>query len=149
VAPLSVDPLTSFPWVGEPLRAALSAGLVGVAVADTSRVLEANPEYLRVLGGSEDELERGELSWLRLTAPESMPAESRAIAELRASGSTPAYEKDYVRRDGTRVPVLVRRALVRDDPLQLISLVIDRSPERDLPPEERAVVADLERALTG
>src|SRR5205085_2443619 len=90
---------------------------------DAGRILEANDRYLELVGFSRAELEAGELSWLRLTAADSLSADARAIGEARATGKARAYEKAYVRRDGTKVQVTISLMLLADDPLRLLAVL--------------------------
>ena len=60
----------------------------------------------------------GRLRWTKLTPPEWAPADQAALAELSATGTCRPYEKEYSRKDGNRVPVLVGGAFFepkRDD----------------------------------
>ena len=64
---------------------------------------------LNLLGYSREELGRA-LHLERITPPEHAEASRRAIAKLRESGVSPIYEKEYIRKDGARVPVIVGMA---------------------------------------
>ncbi|WP_438002716.1 PAS domain S-box protein [Sorangium sp. So ce321] len=77
------------------------------------RITEANDAYLQLVGYTQEELRAGLVRWDDLTLPEERGGDDRAMAEL-ASGQrrcTP-YKKEYVRRDGTRVPVLLSGCLL-------------------------------------
>jgi PAS domain S-box-containing protein len=77
------------------------------------RILDANDAFLRLVEFSRAELQAGLVRWASLTPAEHLEFDQRAFAEL-ASGrdsSTP-YEKEYVLRDGTHVPVLMSRSLL-------------------------------------
>jgi len=93
------------------LRRFVDANLLGVFEARLEgTVVEANDYFLDLVGHTRAELERGEIDWLAMTAPESRPSSDAAVREMRARGSA-SYEKEYLRPDGTRVPVLVADAL--------------------------------------
>jgi PAS domain S-box-containing protein len=84
-------------------RTALEIETVGVIYLDQEgRIIDANDAFLTMGGYSRDDLEAGRLSWQGLTPPEWMDASERAIAELRATGRTTPYEKQYFRKDGSR-----------------------------------------------
>ncbi|HTS55515.1 MAG TPA: PAS domain S-box protein [Burkholderiales bacterium] len=77
------------------------------------RITDANDAYLRLVDFTRDELKAGLLRWEELTPAEYLELDQRAFAEL-ASGrdsSTP-YEKEYVLRNGMRVPVFMSRSLL-------------------------------------
>jgi two-component system, cell cycle sensor histidine kinase and response regulator CckA len=93
----------------EALFARLSAsGIIGIVVGDNFGALhEANDTFLRLVGYTRADLEAGNVRWRSLTAPEWQPVTDVGIASLRAVGLAAPYEKEYVRKDGTRLPVMV------------------------------------------
>ena len=114
------------------LRRLVDANLFGIQVADAGgRVFEANDYWLRLTGWTREELDRGVVDWRAVTAPELLPADDNAITEMRATGTCAPFEKEYVRRDGTRTPALVVRMTLPGDGEQLASLVLDVSALRD------------------
>jgi PAS domain S-box-containing protein len=109
--------------IPDEVRSAIEAGAVGAVVADSSRVMEANDAYLELTGFSRAELAAGALSWLRLTPPEWLAADARAIGAARATGGARAYDKAYVRRDGSRVEVVLALLLLEVEPLRVFGVV--------------------------
>jgi PAS domain S-box-containing protein len=106
-----------------------ASNLIGVRVAERSgRILEANDEFLRILGYTRDEL--AGFDWWSATAPESLAETRRATEELERRGRVGPFEKTYRRRDGTLVPVLVGFAQVDDDPARSIGFVLDLTEQR-------------------
>src|SRR3981189_1416541 len=63
--------------------------------------------------------------WMALTPNEWSDATERANAELRATGSCKAFEKEYLRKDGTRVPVLLGAATFGERQDQGVAFVLD------------------------
>jgi PAS domain S-box-containing protein len=118
-------PFSQVDWTLVPLavRQAVDADRVGAAIVDTSRILDSNDHYLRIVGYSRDELEAGEVSWLRLTPPEWLAADARVIGELRVRERAAPYEKAYIRRDGTAVKVRIGTRLISLDPLRILAIV--------------------------
>jgi PAS domain S-box-containing protein len=112
--------------------------LIGVMKSDNERILDANDAFLELVGHTRDELEAGTLRWREMTPSQWEHADRRAFAELRATGESPSYEKEYFRKDGSRVPVLVGRAVLQESPLQWVSFVLDLT-------ERKQAEADLER----
>ncbi len=110
----------------ERLRRFVDANVVGVAVAEVSGgILEANDYYLRTIGYSRAEFEQGRVDWRALTPPEWLPADERAIKELFERGTCTPYEKEYLRRDGTRVPVYLSDAMLPGPEKQIAAFVLD------------------------
>jgi PAS domain S-box-containing protein len=84
-------------------RTALEIETVGIIYLDPEgQIIDANDAFLAMGGYSRQDLEAGRLTWQGLTPPEWMEASERAIAELRATGRTTPYEKEYFRKDGSR-----------------------------------------------
>jgi PAS domain S-box-containing protein len=109
--------------IPDAVRTAAETDRVGAAIVDTSRILDSNDHYLRIVGYSREELDAGEVSWLRLTPPEWLAADARVIGELRVHGRAASYEKEYIRRDGTTVKVRIGSRLLGLDPLRILAVV--------------------------
>ncbi|HEV3408827.1 MAG TPA: PAS domain S-box protein, partial [Chthoniobacterales bacterium] len=85
------------------LRRAFEIDAVGVLFFTTDgRITYGNPAFLQMCGYSEGDIEKGRLRWDRLTAPEFMERSLQAIEEFKATGRTSTYEKQYIRKDGSR-----------------------------------------------
>ncbi|MGG6270453.1 PAS domain S-box protein [Leptolyngbya sp. AN03gr2] len=90
------------------LRCFVDSNIVGVIVADLGGdLIEANDAFLHMTGYSRADLQAGTLRWSEMTPPEWADVDHRAIAEIRETGSCAPFEKEYWRKDGTCVPVLV------------------------------------------
>src|SRR5206468_12215378 len=104
------------------LETLVEAGVVGVVVADADDILEANDAFLAMLGDSRARFEAEGLSWREITPPEWAEVDRVALADLGARGSCEPFEKEYYRRDGSRVPILVVAATVWPDPLRVLAV---------------------------
>lgn len=130
------------------LRTLLEAGIIGVIVAGADgAVLEANDYYLELIGFSREEFERGEVDWRELTPPEWLEADERALAELRERGACTPYEKEYLRRDGSRVAVLLVDALLPGPAGHIVAMALDAT-ERKRVEEEREITVRLLQLLS-
>jgi signal transduction histidine kinase len=83
-----------------------------------------------------DDVTSGRLQWTELTPPEWQAVTERAVAQLRASGTCEIYEKEFFRRDGSRVPVLVAATVIGDARSETLAFVLDLT-ERKRAEEER------------
>jgi PAS domain S-box-containing protein len=84
-------------------RTALEIETVGVIYLDPEgHIIDANDAFLAMGGYSREDLAAGRLTWQGLTPPEWMEASEQAVAELKATGRTTPYEKEYIRKDGSR-----------------------------------------------
>lgn len=96
-------------------RTALEIGTVGAIYFDMDGLLtDANDAFLRMGGYSREDLESGRLTWQRLTPAEWMQDSERAFAELKEKGHTTPYEKEYIRKDGSRWWALFAAKLLPD-----------------------------------
>jgi PAS domain S-box-containing protein len=121
------------------------ANVLGVVVLDEHRVYEANDAYLDIIGYSRDDLEAGRIDWREITPPEWASVQDTALGQLRQAGACQPFEKEYVRKDGHRVPVLVGAAALSRTPLRWTSFVVDLTA-RHRAEQERAAL--LVRART-
>jgi PAS domain S-box-containing protein len=137
------------------LRRFVDSAVVGftVARADGS-ILEANDYYLDVVGYARQDLERGEIDWRTLTPAEWLPADERGLADVLERGVCTPYEKEYLRRDGSRIPVILAYAALPDS-TDLAVFVLDISERksaedrlRQASEELAALNAELEERVT-
>src|SRR5258705_2630226 len=108
------------------IRRLVDSDIMGIMMWDLDgRILDANEAFLHMVGYSRDDLVSGGLRWAALTPPEWNYAHERAAAEVRATGSHKPFEKEYIRKDGTRVPVLLAGAAFDERRDQGVSYVLD------------------------
>ncbi|OLC49630.1 MAG: hypothetical protein AUH82_00165 [Chloroflexi bacterium 13_1_40CM_4_65_13] len=108
------------------IRRLVDANVVGVLISDLDgRVSEANNAYLDMVGYTRDDLVSGRVKWTDLTPPEWMAVSQRAVEQLRDTGTADLFEKEYFRKDGSRVPVLVAAAALGGNPIQVVAFVVD------------------------
>ena len=120
------------------------ANVLGVVVVGEDRVYEANDAYLDIIGYSRDELEAGRIAWRKITPPEWAGNEDKAMEQLRRAGACQPFEKEYLHRDGHRVPVLIGAAVIDRNPLRWASFVVDLTA-RQRAEQERAELLASER----
>jgi PAS domain S-box-containing protein len=114
------------------VRRLVESNIIGISIFDfDGRVIEANEAFLHMVGRSRDDIVSGRVSWSELTPAEWREADERAVAELRATGSCKAYEKEYLRSDGSRVPVLVGPAAFDGPRDQGVAFVLDLTERKE------------------
>jgi PAS domain S-box-containing protein len=108
------------------VRRLVDSNIIGIFILDLKgQIIEANEAFLHMVGYSRDDLISGRVRWTALTPNEWSDATERANAELRATGSCKAFEKEYLRKDGTRVPVLLGAATFGERQDQGVAFVLD------------------------
>jgi len=65
------------------------------------------------------------LYWRNLTPPEWREADERYRQDVRKTGRVPPFEKEYLRNDGSRVPVLLGAVSFDEDQSQGVTVVLD------------------------
>jgi PAS domain S-box-containing protein len=88
-------------------RSVVESGMLGIAFWDGSCVTAANDALLELLGYTEEDVAAGRIRHGALTPPEYAEADRRAYEECLERGTCTPYEKEFWRKDGSRVPVLV------------------------------------------
>jgi PAS domain S-box-containing protein len=108
------------------IRRLIDANIIGIFVWNLDgRILEANEAFLRIVGYDRDDLTSGRLRWRELTPAEWRGADDRRVAELEATGKAQPYEKEYFRKNGSRVPVLVGAATFEGSSDEGVAFVVD------------------------
>jgi PAS domain S-box-containing protein len=102
------------------------ANLIGAITWDVNGPIHAaNDAFLRAVGYTREDLERGAIDWHHLTPHEFADGDLADSGERRARGVHGPCEKEYVRKDGTRVPVLVSSAFYPDSVDEGVAFVVD------------------------
>ena len=121
------------------------SNVLGLVLAGEDQVYEANDAFLDIIGYRREDVAAGQVSYRGVTPPEWAASDAGALRQLRQTGAFRPYEKEYVHRDGHRVPVLVGAAVVSREPLRWVTYVVDLSA-RQRAEEERAALLARERA---
>ena len=108
------------------IRRLFDANIIGIVIFDfEERFIDANDAFLDMVGYSRDDLVSGRMRWRDMTPAEWHPAGEQRVAELKASATSLAYEKEYFRKDGSRVPVLVGAAALEGRRDEGVAFVLD------------------------
>jgi PAS domain S-box-containing protein len=113
------------------IRRLIDSNIIGIVIWDLDgRIIDANDAFLRMVGYEREDLQAG-LGWFDMTPPEWQEAHARFEAEeLKATGMMQAREKEYFRKDGSRVPVLIGAACFEGQPNQGVAYIIDISQQK-------------------
>jgi formate hydrogenlyase transcriptional activator len=117
--------------------------IAGVVSGEFDSVPDANDAFLEMVGYSREDLLAGRLHWPDLTPPEYAPLDELAHEEGLRFGACTPFEKELIRKDGTRIPVLVATAVLKLSPFRWITFVQDlrerdrlESIEEDVEPKQ-------------
>jgi PAS domain S-box-containing protein len=120
------------------IRHLVDTNIIGIIIWNLEgRILEANDAFLRMTGYDREDLASGRVNRTDLTPVEWRDADKRSIAEVRAAGTTQPYEKEYFRKDGSRVPVLIGGALFEWKRDEGVAFVVDMTDRKRVEAEAR------------
>src|SRR6202022_1096930 len=134
------------------IRRLVDSNIIGIMIWDfQGRIIEANEAILDMLGYSREDLISGRIGWAELTPAEWAPLDQDALAQISATGSSKPFEKEYFRKDGSRVPILIAGALFewkRDEGVAFVIDMTDRkqAEEKLRASEQRLLDAQMELA---
>ena len=108
------------------IRRLVDANIIGIIIADgEGRILEANDAFLRIVGYDREDLVSGRVRWTELSPPEWRKRDILTQAELNSTGIVQPFEKEYFRKDGSRVPVLIGAAMFKEGGDKGLAFVLD------------------------
>ncbi|WP_416666891.1 PAS domain S-box protein [Egbenema bharatensis] len=129
------------------VRRLVESNIIGVIVADMDgSILEANDAFLDMIGYTRDELNENQIRWREMTPPEYAEVSKYSVLELQAKGVCTPFEKEYIRKDGRRVPILLGSTLL-DDRQKVIGFVVDLSDRKRLENELAEINETLEQRV--
>lgn len=127
------------------LRRIFDLNVIGIVFWDLSgQLIDANDAFLRMVGRSRGELESGALRWYDMTPPEWQAQVPREVQELAETGALRPLQKEFFRKDGSRVPVLMGAATFAGKSDEGVAVIVDLSKQKEA--EARAI--DGERRNT-
>jgi PAS domain S-box-containing protein len=113
------------------VRRLVEANVVGIVMWNLEGAITgANDAFLRMVQYDREDLASGRVRWTDLTPAEWRPHDEHAIADLRATGIFHPFEKEYLRKDGSRVPVLLGGALLEESGNEGVAFVLDLSEQK-------------------
>ncbi len=92
----------------------------------------ANDSFLQIVGYTREDLEAGRIDWMAMTPSEYSHLDRRALDEIAAKGTSALYEKEFIRKDGSRVPILLGSAGFKDNPDEGFAFVLDLTERKKL-----------------
>jgi PAS domain S-box-containing protein len=120
------------------VRRLVEANIVGIFIFDLEgRIVEANDAFLQMVGYDRDDLVAGRVRWTDLTPPEWRDRLARAATELKRTGTVQPYEREYFRKDRSRVPALIGSAAFDEQRDQGVAFVLDLTERKRAEAEAR------------
>jgi PAS domain S-box-containing protein len=109
------------------------AGIIGIIITGPdARVIAINDTLLALVGYSREEVLSGEVAWNDLTPPEWKVVDARALEQLSTSGVAGLREKEFLQKNGARVPVLAGSAMLDGEARECVSFVLDLTERKNV-----------------
>lgn len=111
----------------------IDSNIIGVIVAKfDGSIIEANKFFLDMLGYSQKELKTGKIRWDELTPEKWFHLDAKAIEELKVFGVANPWEKEYIHKNGTPIPVLVGCTVLDEEAETVLTFVLDISERKEI-----------------
>ncbi|MDZ8028810.1 MAG: PAS domain-containing protein [Nostoc sp. DedQUE11] len=128
------------------LRRLVDSNIIGIIFATPDYINEANEAFLEMVGYTREELLAGKVRRQDITPPEYHALDCQGMEQLLTVGVCNAYEKEYIRKDGSRIPILIGGALVERSPMSWICFILDLTPRKQLEKALRQQTEELKQA---
>ncbi len=129
------------------LRRLFESNLIGIMFSnEQGDIFSANGAFLNMIGYTQDELTQGSINNSILTPPEYVERDRRGIEETHRRGSCTPYEKEYIRKDGSRVPVLIGYAVLENTQQEYVSFLLDLTRQKKDEQAIRSYTRQLEKS---
>jgi PAS domain S-box-containing protein len=126
------------------IRRLFDANIIGIFIWDfDGRILEANDAFLQIVGYDYEDLVAGRIRWTDLTPPEWRDRDTQLIQEHKVTGILRPFEKEYFRKDCSRVPVLIGVATFEEGGNQGVAFVVDLTERKRAEERLRHLESDL------
>jgi PAS domain S-box-containing protein len=108
------------------LRRLVDSDVQGIFFWNTKGgISEANDAFLNFVGYTREDLNAGRVNWVEMTPREYAHLDRRALDQIAATGVCTPYEKEYIRKDGSRIPTLIGAATFDDNREEGVCFVLD------------------------
>jgi PAS domain S-box-containing protein len=129
------------------IRRLVDANIIGIFIWGLQgQIIEANDTFLRMVGYNHGDLAAGRVRWADLTPPQWLDSTAGALEETDTRGAAQAYEKEYLRKDGSRVPVLIGSTAFDEARDEGVTFVLDLTERKRAEAAAREVQLELAHA---
>lgn len=111
-------------------RALFESNLIGIIFCDFNRTItDANDRFLEMTGYSREDVLNKRLNLAAMTPKEYGKSDQKILGSIKISGITPPFEKEYIRKDGTHIPLLVGASKMEGQD-EIVAFVLDISKQK-------------------
>jgi PAS domain S-box-containing protein len=120
------------------IRRLVDSNIIGIFISSRmGDIIEANDAFLKMVGYDREDLAAGNMRLTDLTPPKWRASTARALEGIDTTGAVQPYEKEYLRKDGSRVPVLIGSAAFDEQRDQGVAFVLDLTERKGAEAEAR------------
>jgi PAS domain S-box-containing protein len=134
------------------IRRLVDANIVGIFIWNfQGEIIEANDAFLQMIGYSREDLISGRLRWTDLTPTELRDRDEPALAQPKTTGTVQPFQKQFFRKDGSRVPVMIGGAAFEGSANEGVAFVLDLSEQKraeDALQRAQIELAHISRVMT-
>ena len=133
------------------LRRFYDSGLLGVFYWNMDGIItDANDKFLAMVGYTREELVTGRIDWINMTPPEFRHLDELSVQELGDTGANAQpFEKEYIRKDGKRIPIMIAGAMLDDARFDGVAFVMDITERKRAEEELRGTLDRFYLILSG
>jgi PAS domain S-box-containing protein len=125
----------------------VESNIIGVILAGPDGTLiEANDAFLKMVGYTRDDLQNGVMNWMEMTPPEYTQQDEQVLQELATFKKCAPFEKEYIRKDGSRIPILLGAAQLESDELAWVCFILDQTESKKVEALLRQQAEELSQA---
>ena len=128
------------------IRRLIDSNIIGIVIWNLEgAIVAANEAFLQLTQYDREDVNFGRLRWTNLTPADGQSRDERALEELKGTGTVQPYEKEFLRKDGSRVPVLAGAARFEGSQNEGVAFVLDLSEQKRAEHEIRTLKDELHR----
>jgi PAS domain S-box-containing protein len=129
-------------------RRLFESNIIGVIFGDfNGTITDANDVFLQMVGYTREDLLLGKVRWDKITPQEYRHLDQWAIEQSQTTRVGSPWEKEYIRQDGSRVPVIIGYALLDGYDDRVIAFVLDISDRKRTEDQIKASLLEKETLL--
>jgi len=119
------------------IRRLVDSNIIGIIFWNADgEIMEANDAFLRMVGYEREDIVSGRVRWRDLTAPQYLEASENTLIETLQAGSARPFEKEYIRKDGSLLPIIIGLATFEAGSNEGVAFVLDLTERKQA--EEKA-----------
>ena len=123
-------------------RGVIESDLIGILFWNIEgQITDANDTFCCMTGYSRAEIQAGQVNYNDITPPEFHAADAQKLESLQTTGKYTSIEKEYIRKDGSRIPILLGCAFLSGDRDRGVAFVLDISEKKQWEQEREALLA--------